>query len=133
VSDRRSRAMPLEEFGTEHRAQIEWDVAQPEPPARYRSIGDPRKPTALIENRSWWEWHWQRDIDPDKRRTKLPRWVRERIITRDGLVCGLCGGEVPPGDVHIDHIHPVARGGTDHPDNLQVAHSTCNVRKGARI
>ena len=65
-------------------------------------------------------------------RTSLPRWLRESVIGRDGLVCGLCGSDVPLEDLHIDHIRPVARGGTDKPENLQVAHSQCNLRKGAR-
>jgi len=59
--------------------------------------------------------------------------VRRLVIDRDGYVCGLCGKTVEPNDVHIDHIRPRARGGTDDVWNLQVAHSLCNMRKGARI
>jgi len=33
----------------------------------------------------------------------------------------------------IDHIHPVARGGTDHPDNLQALHWKNNRAKGDSI
>jgi 5-methylcytosine-specific restriction endonuclease McrA len=35
-------------------------------------------------------------------------------------------------DVHIDHIVPYSLGGPDELYNLQVAHSSCNIRKGAR-
>ena len=66
-------------------------------------------------------------------RVKLQRWLRRKVIDRDGHVCGLCGGQVTPDDIHIDHIMPVALGGRDTLENLQVAHSTCNIRKGARI
>jgi hypothetical protein len=67
------------------------------------------------------------------RRRHLPTRLRVAIIERDGLICGLCGGDVERGDVHIDHIHPVALGGSDDPSNLQVAHATCNMAKGARV
>lgn len=70
---------------------------------------------------------------PGMARRRLPVRLRQRIIERDGLTCGLCGGSVERDDVHIDHILPVAHGGTDDPANLQVAHSSCNMAKGARV
>ena len=45
----------------------------------------------------------------------------------------LCGGQVEPSDVHIDHIKPYSKGGQHVLGNLQVAHSLCNIRKGARV
>ena len=66
-------------------------------------------------------------------RQPLPRWVRERVIERDEMVCGLCKEPVEThAGIHIDHIIPVALGGTDDLENLQVAHAHCNLRKGAR-
>jgi 5-methylcytosine-specific restriction endonuclease McrA len=47
-------------------------------------------------------------------------------------MCGLCGEPVERERVHIDHILPVVRGGTNALSNLQVSHDTCNMRKGAR-
>jgi 5-methylcytosine-specific restriction endonuclease McrA len=47
--------------------------------------------------------------------TRAWRATRTRILTRDGHRCQRCGA--PAG--HIGHIHPVARGGTDHYTNLQ--------------
>lgn len=35
-------------------------------------------------------------------------------------------------EVHIDHVVPWSRGGSSDMDNLQVSHSLCNMRKGAR-
>ena len=66
-------------------------------------------------------------------RIKVPRWLRAKVIERDGLLCGLCGKAVSANDVHIDHVIPLALGGPTTIDNLQVAHSTCNIKKGARI
>ena len=34
---------------------------------------------------------------------------------------------------HVDHIIPLAQGGTHHPDNLQVLTSTQNTQKGIKI
>jgi hypothetical protein len=123
---------------------IAWEVQQPQPPEKYLSFE-----LARIERRGWYEWHWHRGIDPDGRRGfgRAPRRSsgrvgtqrrirgskRARIIERDGLVCGICGGEVQPNKVDIDHIIPSSLGGTDEDDNLQVAHQSCNRRKGARV
>jgi hypothetical protein len=130
---RRHRAMPLEQFPPDHRAHIQHLVEQPTKPPRYLALGFEGDPRALgqIESRAWWEWHWQRGIDPDVLRRTLSPALRAAIIRRDGLTCGLCGGPVELSDVHIDHVHPVSLGGTDHPHNLQVTHSLCNLRKGA--
>lgn len=127
LEKRRARALPLDEFPPEHEARILEAVAQPEPPKKYIDLG-----LASIVSRAWFEWHWQRGIDPEGR-TPLPAWLRERVIQRDGLICGLCGTPVEKRDVHIDHIFPRSKGGRDILANLQVAHSRCNMRKGARV
>lgn len=112
VEDRRLR--PTRE------ALLGW-ICTPEPPSRQ-----------LFPKR-WYEWHWARGLDPDAERRKLPAKLRAAVIERDGYVCRLCGGEVAPHDVHIDHAHPRALGGQDTFDNLQVAHASCNLSKGARV
>lgn len=50
------------------------------------------------------------------------------MIKYEGI-CHLC--EEPYADT-IDHVVPVARGGSDHPDNLRPAHTSCNSSKGSR-
>lgn len=59
--------------------------------------------------------------------------LRSRVIARDGYICGICGDLVCPTELSVDHIIPIARGGTDDLTNLQVAHRVCNSRKGARM
>lgn len=88
---------------------------------------------AEIPSRAWWEWHWYRTIDPFTQRKPIPKSLRDYVIERDEYVCGLCGGEVEPDDVHLDHIVPVTHGGQNEAGNLQVAHSICNLRKGNRV
>ena len=59
------------------------------------------------------------------------RRLKQDVIARDGHVCGVCGDEVAVGNVSIDHVIPVSRGGSNEMDNLQVAHRSYNSRKGA--
>lgn len=72
----------------------------------------------------------------DKRRIRAQEAIRKMrplVIARDGLTCGICGQAVEENDISIDHIIPVSLGGDDVLDNLQVAHRSCNSRKGARL
>ena len=70
------------------------------------------------------------------RSSRIHREMRARA-QRDGGVCGICGGGVPPGRGRhrgapsIDHIVPLAEGGGTTYDNLQVVHYGCNSRKGS--
>ena len=62
-------------------------------------------------------------------RIPLPRHVRARVLERGGRRCAEC---LSPDELEIDHIVPVAKGGTDDDANLQVLCRPCNSRKGAR-
>lgn len=65
---------------------------------------------------------------------------RDAVFQRDGFTCQICGdlidmtAKMPdPWAPSIDHIIPLACGGTHEPANVQAAHVICNARKGARI
>jgi 5-methylcytosine-specific restriction endonuclease McrA len=65
-----------------------------------------------------------------RRRTdKNNRKRRERLIVVDPH-CKYCGKELTIDNSTLDHIKPVARGGTNHPDNLALACGPCNNKKG---
>jgi len=49
------------------------------------------------------------------------------IGRRDGFHCSTCK---KTSDLQIDHIQPLARGGSNELDNLQLLCGTCNVKKG---
>lgn len=51
------------------------------------------------------------------------------VLERDDGVCGICGDDVDPLNFHVDHIIPLARGGSHTYGNVQVAHPSCNCRK----
>jgi 5-methylcytosine-specific restriction endonuclease McrA len=56
--------------------------------------------------------------------------LAQRMEMSNG-VCGLC--RLPlGGDVHRDHIKPLAQGGADMLCNIQAAHAMCNQSKGKR-
>lgn len=61
--------------------------------------------------------------------------LERRTLTTDQAValreqdCAYCGG---PGGT-VDHIIPIALGGTDDPENLTSACRSCNSRKGVKL
>ena len=66
-------------------------------------------------------------------RVRLPKRVRYAVLHRDGFRCRYCGARASDGaSLHIDHIVPVSRGGTDDEENLCCACSDCNIGKGNR-
>jgi len=81
---------------------------------------------ARIPSRAYTEWRLRH---PNDRKTIR----RTAIAERDGWTCGLCGEQVELRDLHIDHILPVSLGGRSNKENLQAAHSWCNISKGNRI
>lgn len=73
-------------------------------------------------------------IVPDKKRIPRPSpKARFNILERDGFACRYCGRRAPEYEILVDHIVPVAMGGTSEPDNLVAACSECNDGKGTRL
>jgi 5-methylcytosine-specific restriction protein A len=65
----------------------------------------------------------ERDKARDLRRSQ---WWRNRIAS--GL-CHYCGRRVPPGELTLDHIVPLVRGGRSTRGNCVPACKTCNSAK----
>lgn len=55
--------------------------------------------------------------------------LRFEVMRRDNHACRYCGGAAPDVKLTIDHVVPVALGGTDDPSNLVTACSDCNSGK----
>jgi len=63
-----------------------------------------------------------------------------QLAQRDGLACGLCGDRVDLDLIYpdlmrgsVDHIIPTSLGGSNEPENVQLAHLHCNIKKNNRV
>ena len=74
--------------------------------------------------------HWPRRTTFPTGRHPIDPELRWAVFQRDGYACLRCGSDT---DLTIDHIHPVALGGTNHPSNLQTLCRSCNAGKGILI
>lgn len=54
---------------------------------------------------------------------------RMSVYNKDKGTCAICGKFVSVDDFTIDHIIPIAKGGTNDLENLQCAHKVCNQVK----
>lgn len=61
----------------------------------------------------------------------ISKRTRFEVLRRDEHTCQYCGARAPEVTLHIDHVEPVALGGSDRPDNLLTACSACNSGKGS--
>lgn len=67
----------------------------------------------------------------DKRRPRTPR-ERAQLFEAAGGRCAICTRKLGPQDTwELDHIIPIAAGGSDDDDNLRVACSWCHAPKSS--
>ena len=78
--------------------------------------GGSRHPTTPLEK--------ARQQFDNKRKRLAPK-----IYKRDGAYCRICGTS---DNLTIDHITPLAKGGSDDLSNLQILCKSCNSRKHAK-
>lgn len=64
------------------------------------------------------------------RRERIPEDVRNFVWQRDEGRCVACGAEE---ELQFDHVIPVARGGSNAAENIQILCGPCNRAKGAAI
>lgn len=115
------------------RKSREWKVAHPESNKRYQE--------------DYWAKHEGDEVLKEryrayKRNAQLTRIARQReqfvekidavtVYEMHGGRCGICS-EFIDGEFHVDHIHPLSRGGLHAYINVQPAHPRCNRRKHAK-
>jgi hypothetical protein len=66
-------------------------------------------------------------------RRPISKRVRFSVLDRDGSTCQYCGAKPADGALHVDHIIPIADGGSNEMDNLITSCEPCNTGKGARV
>lgn len=62
-------------------------------------------------------------------RKQISKKVRFEVFKRDLFKCAYCGRTPPAVVLHVDHIHPVSKGGKNTQDNLITACLDCNLGK----
>lgn len=95
---------------------------------RYKEIGDAWNK----ENRG------ARRVHAQNRRTRklesggrLTSGLSKKLLQIQRGKCACCGNPLGD-DYHLDHIVPLALGGTNTDDNIQLLHARCNKKKGAK-
>lgn len=63
---------------------------------------------------------------------RVVKFSRENIYTRDKGMCQYCGTKVSQSDFEYEHVVPRVRGGKTNWENIVVACTSCNQRKGGR-
>ena len=56
----------------------------------------------------------------------------DALYVRCGGYCSVCKGRVARELATVEHLVARANGGTDDPENLRIAHRSCNSSKGVR-
>lgn len=144
----RCRVKTYYQSNLEARRKASRDAHTPAPPVKWcalcagpiRNRPDSRYCIATIECR--------RAAARDRaslRRARMAGVTHERfksveVYDRDGWVCQLCDEPVDqaarhpdPMSASLDHIIPIARGGSHTRANTQLAHLMCNILKGTKI
>ncbi|ANV86046.1 HNH endonuclease [Picosynechococcus sp. PCC 7117] len=65
-------------------------------------------------------------------RLPIPDSVRKYVYQRDNYQCQCCGSRHHETQLSIDHIIPLAKGGSNDISNLQTLCLNCNQKKGTR-
>jgi len=108
---------------------IEYKSGGPVTAGDEESVDRKNKPSSTHGNEDIHNKTTQKSIE--KTRT-IPLNIRVKILSRDSFRCVFCG-KSPATDIgvklHVDHIIPFSKGGTNSLDNLQTLCQDCNLGK----
>lgn len=104
---------------------LRWAARNPEKVREYKRKWDAANPEK------------KRDAVRARRARRQAAFVADvrfdEILQRDLGLCGICGQQIADTAIELDHVIPLAAGGTHEPDNVQLAHPTCNRKKSAKV
>lgn len=66
-------------------------------------------------------------------RKQITAKVRFAVLTRDRFRCVYCGATPREAQLEVDHVLPLAAGGTSTLSNLATACASCNAGKGNAV
>ena len=67
------------------------------------------------------------------KRKAISKKARFEVFKRDGFKCQYCGESAPDVILHVDHIHPVSKGGGNDTLNLVTSCAACNNGKSDNL
>ena len=73
------------------------------------------------------------DVTTKTKRKSTGKRTRFEVFKRDAFTCQYCGAQPPDVVLVVDHITPVAAGGSSEPINLITACEACNQGKADRV
>lgn len=91
---------------------------------------DPDIPAALLRKAVSLAKQTSLEATSERRSRSIPRDVRQRVWQAYGGACAECGAT---DYLEFDHIVPVAKGGSNSEQNVQLLCRRCNLRKSDRI
>ncbi len=71
------------------------------------------------------------DVEPPIESKPIKKGLRFEILKRDGFRCVYCGATPLQRLLHVDHVTPRSKGGSNDPSNLVTACLVCNLGKSA--
>lgn len=86
---------------------------------------------ALLEK--WTKKNSKQRVVVDSTRLPISAGLRFDVLSRCNFRCVYCGRPAPDVVLHVDHIHPVSKGGTNDRLNLTAACEDCNMGKRASV
>lgn len=69
------------------------------------------------------------EISVSKRKCAGYKKYKHRLFKKSKL-CALCKKSVTFEEASVDHIIPISKGGANNPNNYQLSHKECNLKKG---
>lgn len=63
----------------------------------------------------------------------LSKNIADILIDLQKNKCRICKTELTRSKFHLDHIHPISKGGMNIDSNIQLLCPTCNLKKGSKL
>lgn len=87
----------------------------------------------------------KRRSEAKRRASYSERYTESEMLNLYGTDCNICNNSIDlnanrspgkPGwelSLHVDHVIPISKGGTDTLENVRPTHGICNIKKGAKL
>jgi predicted HNH restriction endonuclease len=117
-------------------ANKNWVASNSEKVREYKKKWDKENPDSLVEKTN--------RRRARKLQAEVEKFTEKQVLEKYGIACHICQGDIDMAaprktskkgfelGLHIDHVIPLAKGGSHTLANVRPSHAICNLRKGAR-